>query len=155
MIEKTCTPAFLFYNIKNLQVPVSQNNPLGGANKLHNHCINNLLNIKDVIVKKLFMLILLWKSSLKPLQRSIYVHAVAPAQWGFMTTECRPSRTCLSNGKLLPCFKETALRLSLWQTLLRKLRFSSKVFPQDIQTDCFYCRLTAWYIPGLFRCTKM
>lgn len=43
---------FLFYNIKKPPSASHHNIPLGGANKLHNHCINNLLNIKDVIVKK-------------------------------------------------------------------------------------------------------
>ena len=45
---------FLFYNKGNKKPPSASlaNKPLGGA-QMHNHCINKLLNLKGIIVKKM------------------------------------------------------------------------------------------------------
>jgi len=57
-IEQSHSPAFLLYNKEKPPSASLTNKPLGGA-KMHSHCINKLLNIEEVIVKKLFMAILL------------------------------------------------------------------------------------------------
>ena len=53
MIEKSYTLTFFFYNKEKPPSASLPNKPLGGA-KMHNHCINKLLNIEDVIVKNIF-----------------------------------------------------------------------------------------------------
>lgn len=45
-------PAFLFYNKKNLQVPVFPQTTRR-CKLMHNYCINKLLNIEDIFVKKI------------------------------------------------------------------------------------------------------
>jgi len=52
MIEKSYTLTFFFYNKEKPPSASQPNKPLGGA-KMHNYCINKLLNIEDVIVKKI------------------------------------------------------------------------------------------------------
>ena len=43
-----------FYNKKkNLPVPVFPNKPLGGAQQMHSHYTNKLLDIEDVIIKNI------------------------------------------------------------------------------------------------------
>ena len=53
MIEKSYILTFFFYNKEKPPSASLANKPLGGA-KMHNHCINKLLNIEDVIVKNIF-----------------------------------------------------------------------------------------------------
>lgn len=52
MIEKSYILTFFFYNKEKPPSASLPNKPLGGA-KMHNHCINKLINIEDVIVKKI------------------------------------------------------------------------------------------------------
>ena len=52
MIEKSYILTFFFYNKEKPPSASLPNKPLGGA-KMHNYCINKLINIEDVIVKKI------------------------------------------------------------------------------------------------------
>ena len=57
--SKLCSSTFFILKYKKPPSASQPNNPLGGANKLYNHCVNNLLNIKAIIVNKSFMLTIL------------------------------------------------------------------------------------------------
>ena len=59
---------------------------------MHNHCINKLLNIEDVIVKNVIHAKSFVKSCWKPGLKSIPVQHVADLQKESMTTECRQSK---------------------------------------------------------------
>ena len=52
MIKKSYTLTFFFYNKEKPPSASRPNKPPGGT-KMHNHCINKLINIEDVIVKKI------------------------------------------------------------------------------------------------------
>lgn len=62
---------------------------------MYRYCSNNLLNIKDVFIKKLFMPIFMLKFSLKLSLHHRLVRVVAQSRKEFMTIGYRQSRIFL------------------------------------------------------------
>ena len=64
---------------------------------MHNHCINNLLNLEEVIVKKVIHSHSQVKIVLETNQKNISVQYAVVLQKGFTIIECRLSRIFLSS----------------------------------------------------------
>ena len=75
---------------------------------MYSYCSNNLLNIKDVFIKKLFMPIFMLKFSLKLSLHHRLVRVVAQSRKEFMTIGYRQSRIFLFRQSTVSLFFENA-----------------------------------------------
>lgn len=75
---------------------------------MHNHCINKLLNLKGVTVKKISkrspMQILLWTSCWNQNPKSIFALPAANLQKEYTATGCKPSRIFLFSWNTVAWF---------------------------------------------------
>lgn len=112
---------------------VYQTNALGGTSKMYSYCSNNLLNIKDVFIKKLFIPIFMLKFSLKLSLHHRLVRVVAQSRNEFMTIGYRQSKIFLFRQSTVSLFFENAdMSAPAAKNSMRIIPFCHAIFREQI-----------------------
>ncbi len=100
---------------------------------MYSYCSHNLLNIKDVFIKKLFRLIFLLKFLSKPSLHHRLVRVVKLLQKDFMTIGCKQSKILLfRQSTVFLFFRNADMSVYVAKNSMRIIPFCHAIFREPI-----------------------